>query len=111
MPEATDAVARDGENGLQKVGGAGEIGSAMGQVGDCTRETHEHKVTDTRCRPSDPVQSDGNAVGRVPDEQRRALGHGWRDEKRQRDQQSGECGSPRLCAPRTISGDRFWTTP
>ena len=69
-PEAADAVARNGEDGFQEIGGAREIGSAMGQVSDWPRETHEHKVTDTWRRPSDPIQSDGNAGGGVPDEHR-----------------------------------------
>lgn len=110
-PEPADAVSRNGGNGLQEIGGVPEIGSAMGQVSDWTRETHEHKVTDTRRGLLHPVQPDGNAGGGVPDDQRRSLAQGRRAEKRQRDQPAGESGRLTPCARRTICGDRFWTTP
>jgi hypothetical protein len=69
-PETTDAIARNGGNGFQEIGGARDIGSAMGQVSDWSRETHKHKVTDTWQRSSDPIQSNGNAGRGVPDEHR-----------------------------------------
>jgi hypothetical protein len=72
-PEPADAVSRNGGDGLQEIGSAREIGSAMGQGSDWTGEMNERKLAGTRRRLFDPIEPDRNADGRVPDEEGRSL--------------------------------------
>ena len=47
----------------------------------------------------DPIESDRDAGGGVPDEQRRSLAHGWRDEKRDGDQHPEQQRPPYALRP------------
>ena len=109
--EPADAVSRNSEDRLQDEHGAREICSASSEVSDGTDEPGKHEVIDPRRRPFDPVESDRNTGGRVPDEERRALAKRRGDEQCDGDQQAGQRGSLTPCARTTIFCARFWTTP
>lgn len=79
-PKATDTIATDAGNRLQHVGRAGKISSAGGQRTDDRRQAEENKVTDTRGSLVKAIQSNGNARGRIPNEQRVLFADAWRNQ-------------------------------
>jgi hypothetical protein len=59
--QTADAIAGDGGNRLQEIGGSGEISSARREGGDRLWQPEHDKIADTERCLGDPVQSNGNA--------------------------------------------------
>jgi len=73
LSEPADEISCNGGYRLEQVGGPGEVAPTSGEGGDDRWQPESNQVADARRCLGDEIQSDWNALRRVPDDEQRRL--------------------------------------